>query len=948
MIDHGGECVFRILGPVQVQAADGSVTFARRQQRDLLALLLLRADQVMPVDHIVDAMWGADVPRTASLQIKNMVSGLRSALTEGTSRLATVDWQPAGYRIRIRHGQLDLAVFTGLVARSRTAPAAEAIPLLRQAVGLWRGRQALAGVRAVFADDARTHLEERRTDALEALFAAELDTANHAAVIAPLAEAVTEHPTRERLVAQLMTALHRSGRTSDALGAYQRARRVLIDDYALEPGPQLRHLERQILQGDPAVDAPAARAAVALPRRSSLPVPAQLPPDVRGFAGRAAELALLDALVDDADQAGAVVISVLMGSAGVGKTSLAIHWAHRAAHRFPDGQLYVNLAGFEADAVPMAPGEAVRGFLEALAVPPERIPTGLHAQAALYRSLAAGRRMLVLLDNAVSAEQVRPLLPGATGCLVLVTSRNRLTSLVVAEGAHPVTLDLLTDAEARDLLVARLGAARVRADERAVERIADRCARLPLALAVVAARAAIHPAIPLGTLAAQLAEANALGALAGQDPGADVRAVFSWSYQRLGHDAAGVFRRLGLHPGPEIAISAAASLVGMPVESVDPLLTELTNAHLIAEAGPGRFVLHDLLRAYAAELSATADPALGRRAAVRRLLDHYLHTADRAARRLYPHRYQIRLLATDPDVTVDTVGDRDQALAWFGGAHRVLVAAVELAAAEDLGDHAWQLAATIGTFADRRGHWDDWISALRTALATAERLGGTIGQAHAHSGLGLARSRLRRYAEAHDHLDRALTLFAELDDGLGAAYTHLRMSAVCEGMGRPGDALAHSRQARRLYGVVGHREGVAQALNNIGWYLAQLGSDRAAISHCEQALALHRELGDRQGTAHTLDSLGYVHHRLGDFDRAAAYYRESATMLRESGDRSHEAFALTHLGDAHGAAGHREQALDAWAAAQRIFDELRHPEADQVAAKIRELRRRGPRPAPSG
>jgi tetratricopeptide (TPR) repeat protein len=545
--------------------------------------------------------------------------------------------------------------------------------------------------------------------------------------------------------------------------------------------------------------------------------------------------------------------------------------------------------------------------------------------------------MLVVLDNAVSAEQVRPLLPGATGCLVLVTSRNRLTGLVVAEGAHPVTLDLLTDAEARQLLVARLGTDRVRADEHAVESITAHCARLPLALAVVAARAAIHPTFPLGALAAQLAEAGPLGVLASQDSGTDVRAVFSWSYERLELGPARLFRRLGLHSGPHTATAAAASLVGQPVPAVRELLAELTRAHLVIERSPGRFVMHDLLRAYAVELSATADPFPVRHAAVVRMLDHYLHSADRAAGQLYPHRYRIPLLPASRDVSVEPIADRDAALAWFGAEHRNLISAVEQAAAADLVGHTWQLATTIGIFVDRQGRWDDWISALRTALFSAGRLSDTIGQAHAHSGLGLARSRMRQYDEARGHLERALALFVELDDHLGQAYAHLRMSSVCGGLGRPADALAQAQRALSLYSTSGHKPGLAQALNNIGWFQTQLGDHREALRHCEQALALHRELGDRQGAAHTLDSLGHVHHQLGDFDRAARHHEESAQMLADTGDRTHEALALTHLGDAHHAAGHRHRARHAWEVALGIFDELGHPESDRVMERLHGL-----------
>ncbi|MEV4661370.1 BTAD domain-containing putative transcriptional regulator [Micromonospora echinofusca] len=974
MVDDD-EYAFRILGPVQVHATTHQVTFSRRQQRDLLALLLLRADRVIPVGHIVDAMWGEDVPRTAGTQVKNMVSRLRAVLSDDRQPLATVEWQPAGYRLRIRHGRLDLADFNSLVARARVAGPLEAVPLLREAMRLWRGSQALAGVRANYVGDARVHLDERRTDALEALFDAELACANHSTIVSELTEAVAQHPTHEGLIAQLMTALYRSGRTSDALDAYRRARGVLIDNYALEPSPRLRDLERRVLLGDPVLDAPAPPTArptltagrpgrderatpppgapapgrcAALgsePAAPDTPVPAQLPLGVRNFTGRDDELADLDVLLDDPASTTAV-LSTLVGGAGVGKTALALHWAHRVAARFPDGQLYVNLRGFDADADPMSPAEALQGFLEAFAVPPHRIPAGVPAQAALYRSLLAGRRVLVVLDNAASVDQVRPLLPGAPGCLVLVTSRDRLTSLVVAEGAHPITVHLLTTQEAHRLLSARLGAARVDRQAHAVDALVVRCARLPLALAVVAARAALRPRLPLAAIAEQLERVGPLESLSSVDSGVDVRAVFSWSYTRLTPGAARLFRWLGLHSGSEVTAAVAASLLGQPLDAVRAPLAELVDTHLAEECAPGRVVLHDLLRSYAAELSAAIDPASARRAAVGRLLDHYLYTGDAAAGQLHPHRYRILLPPLDPDVTVEPITDRGQALAWFDRERHLLVQAVEQAAAADRGEHTWRLATTIGIFVARRGRWDDWIGALRTALATAERLDDPVGRAHAHSGLGLARSRLGDHEDAHRHLAKALALFDGLGDTLGLAYTHLRMCAVCDGLSRPEDSLTHARRAHDLFLAEGHDAGRAQALNNLGWYLAELGSYREAADRCAESVALHRRLGDRQGAAHALDSLGNVHHRLGELTRAATYYAQSAQVLRETGDLTHAAFALVHLGDVREAAQDVPGARAAWSTALRLFVELCHPEGDRVAAKLRGVG--GPTPATGG
>ena len=930
------QCRFRVLGPVQVATTHGTVVFRRRQQVDLLALLLLNVDRVLSAEAIVYAMWGEATPRTASTQIKNMVSELRRSLVDGSRSLVVLDHQPAGYRLRIADGQLDLALFTSL----RTQASAEAAPdsvvrILRRALDLWLG-DALSGVRAHFADAARTHLSERRMSALEDMFDAELECANHSRIVPELASAVADHPGRERLAGQLMLALYRGGRTTDALAVYRRVRQTLADDFGVEPGTALRELERAILLGDPALEVPPPRRTVTA--TPGPPAPAQLPPDINGFVGRSDELAKLDKLVSGQQhQPTAIVISAVTGTAGIGKTALAVHWAHRVADLFPDGQLHVNLRGFDPEGSVMSPAEAVRGFLDAFGIPPERIPSTLHAQAALYRSLVVGRRLLVVLDNAANAEQVRPLLPGGPGCLVLVTSRSRLVSLVASEGAVPITLDLLSDVEARDLIVSRLGADRVAREEPAVAEIATRCARLPLALAVVAARATVNPTFPLASLSAELSRAQGtLEALAGSDAASDVRTVFSWSYQRLTGVAARLFRLLGLHSGPDISLAATASLTGLPVAQVRPQLAELTDAHLVAEPQPGRYAMHDLLRAYAVELVQTLDSADERRAAVRRTLDHYLHTASAAADLLYSHRYRVGLMPPGARVTIEALVDQDEALAWFTAEHRVLVAAVEQAAEGEPSTYPWQLASTIATYFHRRCHWLDWESTQQSALAAAGRAADRVGQAQAYIGLGTAQSCLGDYDLAQTYFGHALALYDDLGDQRGQAHVHMRLTTVCERRAAYADGLRHAEQALELYRATGHRPGFPYAMNTIGWFHATLGHYQEAIAYCEQAVELHQESGDRQGTGQTLDSLGYAYHQLGEYEEAARYYRQSAELVRDTSG-GYEAIALTHLGDSYRAAGRTELAREAWLKALRILDALSHPDAEQVTAKLRLL-----------
>jgi tetratricopeptide (TPR) repeat protein len=670
--------------------------------------------------------------------------------------------------------------------------------------------------------------------------------------------------------------------------------------------------------------------------KPALVVPRQLPASVRHFAGRAAELAALAALLEEGSQAGGtVVVSAIGGTAGIGKTALAIYWAHHVAHRFPDGQLYVNLRGFDSTGAVMVPGEAVRIFLDAFAVSTERIPADLNAQTALYRSLLAGKRMLVVLDNARDSAQVRPLLPGAPGCLVLVTSRNELSSLIAVEGAHPLTLNLFSESESQTLLSLRLGRTRLAAEPAAVKVIVAACARLPLALAIVAARAERHPQLPLATLAGELRDAHArLDALRAEDAISDVRAVLSWSYQRLSPDAARLFRLLGLHPGPDIAMPAVASLAGTPEERARRLIVELTEANLLAEPSPGRLTFHDLLRTYARELAETFDTEVERQAATRRLLDHYLYTAYTADLLLYPQRDRLILEAPQPYVAHLPLSDREQALAWFTAEHRVLVAAVDQAAGCNFDTHVWQLAWALTTFFDRCGHWHDQLAVQRAGLGATLQLADATAQAHARRSLARACTRLGNFDDAHAQLGRALDLFAELDDHVGQAHTRLALGWTLERQGRIREALSQAQQALVLYQVAGHWHGQARAFNNMGWHHALLGEYQQALAECQNALALHQRLGDRHGEAETWDSLGYAYDHLGDHAEAITCFRKALELFRDIGAQYYEADTIARLGDAYHAVGNLDLARDAWQHALEILDQVNHPEGREIRDKL--------------
>lgn len=678
-------------------------------------------------------------------------------------------------------------------------------------------------------------------------------------------------------------------------------------------------------------------------------VPRQLPPDVAHFTGRERELAGLDALLRPGGGAGraptAAVIGVIAGSGGLGKTTLAVHWAHRVRDRFPDGQLYVNLRGFGPTGSAMTVGEAVRGFLDAFQVPAHRIPATVEAQTALYRSLLAGRRVLILLDNARDAEQVRPLLPGSPGCLVVLTSRNELTGLVVAEQARPLPLDLLGRAEARDLLVGRIGAERAAAEPRAVEDVVTVCAGLPLALAIVAARAATHPRFSIAALAGELHDARgSLDAFEGGDATTDVRAVFSWSYHSLGDDAARLFRLLGVHPGPYIAAPAAASLAGVDVAQARRLLSRLTRAHLIAERSPGRYAFHDLLRAYATELTQEYDAEDDRRSALHRVLDHYLHSAFAAGRAFTPHREPITPAPARSGVTVETFTEHAQALTWFTQEHAVLIAALQRAADAGFETHAWQLAWSLMEYLDQLGHWHDQRTVHRIALAAAHRVADPAGQAYACHGLGLADLRMGRYDRARGHLLRSLALHGETANHIGQARVHVALNMTAERQGRDEELLYHARRSLELYQMAGHRKGEAYALNNLGWAHAVLGDFQQTLVHCGKALALLREAGDGRGESAAWDSLGYAHHHLGDHGQAITCYRHAVALRRGLDERVREAESLHRLGDAQRTAGDVAGARSSWRAALSRFDALGHPDADRVRDELARLGEPGPEP----
>jgi DNA-binding SARP family transcriptional activator/tetratricopeptide (TPR) repeat protein len=938
---------FRLLGPVEVEVAGETLWLPRRRERCLLGVLLLEPNRVIPRDRLAELLWDGDPPERARRTIQSHISRLRALLaTAGAqhdTELATVG---DGYRMSVDPQTVDAHRFRALVEQAaETTDPDKRIDQLRAALDLWRGPPLDNAASSWLRDRLCADLEERRLTATEDLVSAGLAVRDARDVLPELARLAGAHPGRESLVELHMRALYQVGRKADALEAYAQTHTYLADEFGVDPGPALRELRMAILRGPPRAVAagqhvPPAIAAGPATQPSKHVTPRQLPTDIAGFAGREGALRELDALLTGpgGNQPNAVAISAIVGTPGVGKTALALHWAHRAVDRFPDGQLYVNLRGSDPGQPPMEPADAVRGFLDALQVPPQRIPASLDAQAGLYRSLLAGRRMLVLLDDARDAAQVRPLLPGTAGCLVVVTSRDQLSSLVTTEAVRPLTLDLMTHAESRQLLERRLGAGRVAAEPEATDEVITRCARLPLALAIVAARAAAHPDFPIHELARELREAGTgLDALSDPDPAVDVRAALDASYRNLSAGAARLFRLLGLSPGPDITVPAAASLLGSPAARVRPLLAELTRACLLGEQSAGRYGFHDLLRAYAGELTRVHDTGDARRAATRRMLDFYLHTAHSAATLVNPNRTTITLDRPRPGASPGRFDDHDQALSWFAQEHRVLLAAIARAAAARLDSHAWQLAWTLSDFFERQGHRHDWLRAQQLALDAARRLADPLAQAISHRSVARTHVLLGSFDDAHPHLRHAIDKYRELGDRGRLARTHVDLVVVLDRQARHREGFFHARQALALCRAEGDRYAEAFALNAIGWLHSQLGEYRQALRHCRRALALQQRIGDGPSQAGTWDSLGYAHHNLGQHRQAARCYQRALDLNRDHGDRYHEAAVLAHLGDTHRAAGEPDAAREAWEQALAIFQELDRPNTDQIRAKLDQL-----------
>jgi tetratricopeptide (TPR) repeat protein len=660
------------------------------------------------------------------------------------------------------------------------------------------------------------------------------------------------------------------------------------------------------------------------------PPPRQVPSVTPHFTNRETELAALDALADQAAARRGPLVVVIAGTAGVGKSTLANYFARRAAARFPDGQLHVNLRGFDTPSRPLDGSAALRGFLEALGVQPAAVPTEADAQAALYRSLVADRSLLIVLDNASDLGQVRRLIPGGQGCLVVVTSRNYLAGLL-AQGAQVLTLAPFNQDDALRFLARRLTTRRVEREPRAAADLIRMCARLPLAISVAAAHAATHPALSLSALAAELRRRR-LDVLDTGDAETSARTVFSWSYQSLSERAARLFRLLSVHPGPDVSVAAAASLAALPVAQARAALRELARAHLAEEHKPGRFAVHDLLRVYAAEQALAVDGEASLREADLRLLDHYLRTGHAGALLLAPARDCGELPPPRPGAIVDPPASEDAALAWFTAERRPLLAAAAHAAERGLVPYCWQLPWVMSPYLIGAGHWVDFAATQRAALAAAEAASDQRGAGHALYLLAYALDLSGDGEGAEAHLRRALEVFTETGDEDSQGLVLHGIAHALQTRGELEAALPIALEALRLRSANGSAAVVAATENAVGALCARLGLHQLALTHCRSALAAARAAGARLQEGDALSSLGLAYSRAGDHEQAAACYEEAVATYRELGDLPYLAAALTALGDAQAGAGDDAAARESHAAARRLLAAMPPPDASKVQA----------------
>ncbi len=939
---------FGLLGTVSVRHDGAAIPIRSPMSRNVLAALLLDANRIVSTERLIEVLWGDAPPASATASLHNHIGRLRALL--GTNARARIQAVPPGYLIQVNDGELDLESFTGLARCGREANQAgdwdAAARDLSAALDLWRGDPLADVTSAALREVEVPRLTELRLETLEARITLDLQLGRAAEVVIELGALTAEYPLRERLRALLMLAYYRTGRQAEALAVYQAARDVLVEELGVEPGDELRQLQQRILAADPGLVLPP-RANGGSPVAAGRPAtrfpvarPMQLPSDLGDFTGRADQVrVLVELLAAPQRHSGAVVVSSVTGAGGIGKTSLVVRAAHEVRDLYPDGQLWFSLRG--TDARPAEPGEVLARFLRDLGEEPAGMPAEEDERAARFRSVAADRRLLIVLDDARDAAQVRSLLPGTSGCAVLVTSRSPLADL---QGARPVLLDALPPDQGLELLTKIIGAHRIIAEPDAADTVVELCAGLPLALRIAGARLAARPHWRVRDLADRLSDAAArLDELVVGD--LSVRASFTVSYGNLpvaadGVDPARAFRLLGLWSGTDISLPAAAALFGVTDQAAERVLETLLDSHLLsANSSAQRYRLHDLLRVYAAERAYGEETPAERYDAVRRLITWYLHTADAAAHILEPRIQRVPLTCGDPPGRPLEFETYDEALRWCEAERANLVAATNLAADHGLHAHAWQLPATLRRYFRLGKYWTEWITTFQIALTSARILGDRRGEGWILGSLFEPYTDLRRLDEAIGYLNDALAIQREIGDRNAEARTLTNLGVNFGMLGRFEESAEFLWQALAIHREEGARYNEAIALENLGDTRRGLGKYDDAIDFLLQALAIHQEEGARYNEASTFATLGDVFQDLQSHDKAVEYYEQALAIRRSLGDRGGEANTLIGLSQALFKLNRVGEARESASKAQSILADIGDPRAFDLHEQFGEATR---------
>ncbi|MDX8148704.1 BTAD domain-containing putative transcriptional regulator [Lentzea sp. BCCO 10_0061] len=924
----------RLLGEVAVLVDGRGIDLGPARQRCVLAALAVDVGRVVSVDVLAERVWGDHSPLRARATLVNYLSRLRQALA--VMDAAHLVRKAGGYALEVGQSAVDLHLFHDLCARARARDDRQIVTLLEEALGLWRG-EALTGLDGDWSAAERDRLHQQRLNAEHDLVDALLRLGHGEDLVAGLSARVADNPLDERVAGQYMLALYRAGRATDALEHHRRLRERLVGDLGIDPGTVLQDLHRRILAADPALSTTTAEV-----NKPSV-VPLQLPAVPGLFTGRVTALTQLDrALTTSAGgssaQGGRGATAVISAIGGIGKTWLALAWAHRNLHRFPDGQLWVDLRGF-SPGEPKQAADVLADFLAALGVDRDHQPQDPDARAALYRTHTAGKRMLLLLDNAATPDQVVPLLPGGDSCTVLITSRHRLPALLTRHGAHPVHLDVLTHAEARTLLDDSLGGTRAAVAKQAVTELSGLCGGFPLALGLVAARIRSSPDL-VHEIVEDLRELG-LDALDSDSPDASLPTILSYSLRQLTDENRTVFGLLGIAPGPDTTLHAVAALAGLPEVRARKALSALEEASLLERRLHGRYAMHDLVRAYAAD-TACQLPDEVREVPLRRVVDFYLHTSYTGERVLDPHRPAVHLGTPAPGTRPQVLPDTRAAFDWFDAEYPNLLAAQHVATTRRWYAAVWQMAWTLTTFQNRRGHSHDQLAVMRAALAAGSHLDTPAVHMLLHRLMGMAYADVGRYDEAVEHLNQALVLAEHHDDLLNQGRNHRGLAWTWSHAGDTSKALHHATLALDVHRLLDNP--VEEALSRClaASYAAFAGDYDRASEDCEIALRQCREHGIRDGEASTLTAMGYIGHHTGHHHRAVRDYYAAITLHRDTGNVYLMADVLAQVGRPLAVLGHHRRARAAWQEALQMYQEQgRRDYATRVRRQLDELSSQG-------